>query len=140
MGDKTAEEVEAIKKSGLFFIGLDKLVRGIKLYEGQGALVQQLLKDGYTKAQGLIRGADEAVDYVSDDDVIYKEERQKRELDAELKNIMNQQSINATPQINVPIFDVPEDNTETLSPSILPNEKDREIALRDMSSGIGSLA
>ncbi|NQY43951.1 MAG: major capsid protein, partial [Legionellales bacterium] len=29
---------------------------------------------GYTKAQGLIRGADEAVDYVSDDDVIYKEE------------------------------------------------------------------
>ena len=95
---------------------------------------------GYTKAQGLIRGADEAVDYVSDDDVIYKEERQKRELDAELKNIMNQQSINATPQINVPIFDVPEDNTETLSPSILPNEKDREIALRDMSSGIGSLA
>ena len=95
---------------------------------------------GYTKAQGLIRGADEAVDYVSDDDVIYKEERQKRELDAELKNIMNQQSIHATPQINVPIFDVPEDNTETLSPSILPNEKDREIALRDMSSGIGSLA
>lgn len=53
MGEKTAEEVEAIKKSGLFFIGLDKLVRGIKLYEGQGALVQQLLKDGYTKAQEL---------------------------------------------------------------------------------------
>ena len=51
MSEKTAEEVEAIKKSGLFFIGLDKLVRGIKLYEGQGSLVEQLLKDGYAKAK-----------------------------------------------------------------------------------------
>lgn len=95
---------------------------------------------GYTQAQGLIRGADEAVDYISDDDVSYREERIKDEVKEQLEAIQNQQSINATPQINVPIFDVPEDNTETLSPSILPNEKDREIALRDMSSGIGSLA
>ena len=54
MSEKKAEEVEAIKKSGLFFIGLDKLVRGIKLYEGKGSLVQQLLKDGYSKAQELL--------------------------------------------------------------------------------------
>ena len=53
MSERTAEEVEAIKKSGLFFVGLDKLVRGIKLYEGQGALVEQLLKDAFTKAQDL---------------------------------------------------------------------------------------
>ena len=51
MSEKTAEELEAIKKSGLFFVGLDKLVRGIKLYEGKGALVEQLLKDGYLKAK-----------------------------------------------------------------------------------------
>ena len=45
MSDRTPEELEAIKKSGLFFVGLDKLVRGIKLYEGKGSLVEQLLKD-----------------------------------------------------------------------------------------------
>lgn len=53
MSERTAEEVEVIKKSGLFFVGLDKLVRGIKLYEGQGALVEQLLKDAFAKAQDL---------------------------------------------------------------------------------------
>ena len=45
-----------------------------------------------------------------------------------------------TPQVNVPVFDVPEmTSTERMSPSILPNEKDREIAVRDVSQGIGSL-
>ena len=42
--ENTPEEIELIKKSALFFVGLDKLVRGIKLYEGQGSLVEQLLK------------------------------------------------------------------------------------------------
>lgn len=54
MSDRTAEDVDVIKKSGLFFSGLDKLVRGIKLYEGKGSLVEQLLKDGYTKAKDLL--------------------------------------------------------------------------------------
>ena len=42
------------------------------------------------------------------------------------------------PQIDQPLFDQPELNPmETLSPTILPNEKDREIALRN--SGIARL-
>ena len=51
--ENTPEEIELIKKSALFFVGLDKLVRGIKLYEGQGSLVEQLLKDVYSKATDL---------------------------------------------------------------------------------------
>ena len=53
MADHTPEEIESIKKSGLFFVGLDKLVRGIKLYEGKGTLVDQLLKDLHTRSQEL---------------------------------------------------------------------------------------
>ena len=96
---------------------------------------------GYTQAQSAIRGADEAVDYISDDDDIsYRDERIKDEVRKELEAIQNQQSINMTPQVNVPVFDVPEmTSTERMSPSILPNEKDREIAVRDVSQGIGSL-
>jgi len=96
---------------------------------------------GYTQAQGLIRGADEAVDYISDDDdVSYRNERIKDEVREELETLQNQQSINMAPQVNVPIFDVPEmTSTERMSPSILPNEKDREIAIRNVSEGIGSL-
>ena len=51
--ENTAEEIELVKKSALFFVGLDKLVRGIKLYEGKGSLVEQLLKDVYSKATDL---------------------------------------------------------------------------------------
>jgi len=51
--EKTSEEIDAVKKSALFFVGVDKLVRGIRLYEGKGALVEQLLKDVHTKAQDL---------------------------------------------------------------------------------------
>jgi len=51
--ENTAEEIELIKKSALFFVGLDKLVRGIKLYEGKGSLVEQLLKDAYSRASDL---------------------------------------------------------------------------------------
>ena len=75
-----------------------------------------------------------------DDDISYRDERIKDEVRKELEAIQNQQSINMTPQVNVPIFDVPEmTSTERMSPSILPNEKDREIAVRDVSQGIGSL-
>ena len=38
------KETESIKKSGLFFVGLDKLVRGIKLYEGK--VIEQLVACG----------------------------------------------------------------------------------------------
>ena len=42
------------------------------------------------------------------------------------------------PQIDQPLFDQPELNPmEVMSPTILPNEKDREIALRN--SGIARL-
>ena len=53
MAEHTSEEQDLIKRSTLFFIGLDKLVRGIKLYEGKGSLVEQLLKDLFQKTQDL---------------------------------------------------------------------------------------
>ena len=45
------------------------------------------------------------------------------------------------PRMNQPAFDLPESNLaapEILSPTILPDEKDREIAMRQMG-GLGSL-
>ena len=97
---------------------------------------------GYTKGQGITRGIGEGVDYLTEDEdenVSYQEERIKREIDDELEDALNSQS-SVAPQVNVPVFDIPEmTSTERMSPSILPNEKDREIAVRDVSQGIGSL-
>ena len=91
----------------------------------------------FSVIQSGARGAEALEDKISQPEEINYQE--KNLLENNLQGLQN--SIpNISPQINVPIFDVPEDDTKTLSPSILPNEKDREIALRDMSSGIGSLA
>tara|TARA_R100001082_G_scaffold1404_3_gene1217 strand:+ start:14427 stop:16667 length:2241 start_codon:yes stop_codon:yes gene_type:complete len=137
MGDDIAQSI-ALRQNEVYYNKLaDYLLTGQPIED----VIKVFDTYGYTKAQGLIRGADEAVDYISDDDdVNYRDERIKNEVREELEALENQQSINMAPQVNVPIFDVPEINsTERMSPSILPNEKDREIAIRDVSQGIGSL-
>ncbi|MEC7984457.1 MAG: HEAT repeat domain-containing protein [Myxococcota bacterium] len=55
MSEKTADEQDLIKQSEVFFISLDKLVKGMKLYQGKGALVEQLLNDTYKKSQDFVK-------------------------------------------------------------------------------------
>ena len=62
------------------------------------------------------------------------------EVDSNLQGAINQFDMNM-PQIDQPIFEMPGlelSPPELTSPSILPNEKDREIAMRQVG-GIGSL-
>ena len=55
MSEKTTEEIELVKQSEIFFISLDKLIKGMKLYQGKGDLVEQLLNDTYKKSQDFVK-------------------------------------------------------------------------------------
>ena len=50
----TKKEEEQIAKMSTFFNSLDKLIRGIQMYEGKGSLVERLLLDLYKKTRETI--------------------------------------------------------------------------------------
>tara|TARA_R100000781_G_scaffold26139_1_gene19201 strand:+ start:1338 stop:3644 length:2307 start_codon:yes stop_codon:yes gene_type:complete len=100
-------------------------------------------KHGYRTGQVFTRGAEKFIDkvsetgdqpYTGDIDIPQEEEAQPP-----TDNLQGAIQSFEVPQINQPLFDDQPDLNpmETLSPTILPNEKDREIALRN--SGIARL-
>ena len=142
MGDEIAQNIALRQNEAYQNQLVDFLLSGKPIEE----VIKVFDQYGYTRAQGLIRAGDETIDYISDDDVSYQKERIKDEVRKQLEDVQNQQSINVAPQIDVPVFESPDNTldstnlskTDVVSPTILPDEKDREIALRQQS-GIGSL-
>ena len=54
----TKEEEDLLQRVGSMFSTLDKLIRGMKLYEGKGPLVDRLLKDTMKKAEVVLTDKD----------------------------------------------------------------------------------
>lgn len=105
-------------------------------------------KHGYRTGQVLTRGATTFIDkvndrgdqpYTGDIDIPQKDAFDSVQDAVEVKdNLQGAMQSFEVPQIDQPLFEQPELNPmEVMSPTILPNEKDREIALRN--SGIARL-
>ena len=143
MGDDIAKNI-ALRQNEAYQNQLaDYLVSGKPIEE----LINVFDSYGYAQAQTGIRSIDEGVDAISsDDDVSFKTERQKEEIEQQLKGLQNQQSLNLSPQMDVPIFQSTSETVdstdlspvEVVSPTILPDERDREIAMR-RQAGIAGL-
>ena len=54
----TKEEEDLLQRVGCMFGSLDKLIRGMKLYEGKGPLVERLLKDTMKKSEMVLTDKD----------------------------------------------------------------------------------
>jgi hypothetical protein len=143
MGDDIAKNI-ALRQNEAYQNQLaDYLVSGKPIEE----LINVFDSYGYAQAQTGIRSIDEGVDAIgSDNDVSFKTERQKEEIEQQLKDLQNQQSLNFSPQMDVPIFQSTSETvdstdlspSEVISPTILPDERDREIAMR-RQAGIAGL-
>lgn len=55
------EETLLLKKTTDFYISLDKLVRGINLYQGKGVLVERLLQDSFDRIGEITKRAESTV-------------------------------------------------------------------------------
>ena len=86
---------------------------------------------GYQGGQVLLRGGSEAKEAIS---------REEKGFTGELPMIEESQGSLDTDALDVNMFDETDlSPTEITSPTILPDEKDREIAMRQVAGGIGSL-
>ena len=56
--ERSDEEKLQLKKIAEFYTSLDKLIRGINLYEGKGALVERLLQDSFERISDLTKRAE----------------------------------------------------------------------------------
>ena len=110
----------------------------------------------YLATQSWLRGGEEALQKLStsidernaglkteqeefaNEQLMQEFQQQSQQQQGQIDNLQGAMQSFEVPQIDQPLFDQPELNPmETLSPTILPNEKDREIALRN--SGIARL-
>ena len=55
------EEILLIKKTTDFYTSLDKLIRGINLYQGKGALVERLLQDSFERLGDITKKSESTV-------------------------------------------------------------------------------
>lgn len=74
----------------------------------------------------------------SNEQLMQEFQQQSQQQQGQIDNLQGAMQSFEVPQIDQPLFEQPELNPmEVMSPTILPNEKDREIALRN--SGIARL-
>jgi hypothetical protein len=104
-------------------------------------LTQTFAKGGMEGVENLattIKERDEALRLEEQNPSFGEFEQEEVEVDPNLKSSINTFQM---PNVSQPLFDEPETDLgldQLSSPTILPNEKDREIAMRQMG-GIGSL-
>ena len=104
-------------------------------------LTQTFAKGGFEAVENLgttIRERDEALRLEEQNPSFGELEQESVEVDPNLQSSLNTFQM---PSVSQPLFDAPETDLgleQLSSPTILPDEKDREIAMRQMG-GIGSL-
>jgi len=94
--------------------------------------------EGITNLANTIRKQNEGIQQEVQQPTSGSLQQPEQPVDPNLQTSIEQFSL---PQMNQPAFDLPESDLappQMLSPTILPDEKDREIAMRQMG-GLGSL-